>query len=472
MQWYKGSVTTTMNSFAQLRMNEYCAGMVIRRKFWLFLVLFSPSTLVLCAPPKRQSPEQQQQEKAEQPNDKRPLYEFAYSKYLEQVVKVLENDPKFTEKLKNMPESDIKSGKIADHMDDLSSHTFDQLTKLKLAEIERLREVIAKQIETDGGAHNIKVPEHIDVNDWEKFGKEDLRKLIVKTVADMEELDRQRREEFKEYEMKKKADADHRMANMSPEERKKYEQDLEEMKKRHDKHERVKHPGSRDQLEEVWEDSDKMAKENFDPRTFFALHDLNGDGFWSAEELEALFQLELQKVYNESDPDDDPRERIEEMYRMREHVVQQMDKNNDRMISLDEFLADAEAQTPNKDEGWKDIGDESVYSEEELKKFEEEYAKQQGWGEYAYSTPATTVAPPSVPRAEQAQPVGVQRQAAAPPSDQQMQNVRLDGGAQQHQQPPAQQVLPAQQQVLSGGHAVPQAKQMQENSRLEKTYGV
>lgn len=42
-------------------------------------------------------------------------------------------------------------------MDDLSSHTFDQLTKLKLAEIERLREVIAKQIETDGGAHNIKV---------------------------------------------------------------------------------------------------------------------------------------------------------------------------------------------------------------------------------------------------------------------------------------------------------------------------
>lgn len=46
---------------------------------------------------------------------------------------------------------------------------------------------------------------------------------------------------------------------MSPEERKKYEQDLEEMKKRHDKHERVKHPGSRDQLEEVWEDSDKVS---------------------------------------------------------------------------------------------------------------------------------------------------------------------------------------------------------------------
>lgn len=36
------------------------------------------------------------------------IYEFAYSKYLEQVVRILESDPKFTEKLKSMPEQDIK----------------------------------------------------------------------------------------------------------------------------------------------------------------------------------------------------------------------------------------------------------------------------------------------------------------------------------------------------------------------------
>lgn len=39
---------------------------------------------------------------------------------------------------------------------------------------------------------------------------------MFQTVADMEELDRQRREEFKEYEMKKKADADHRMVIFFP----------------------------------------------------------------------------------------------------------------------------------------------------------------------------------------------------------------------------------------------------------------
>lgn len=65
-------------------------------------------------------------------------------------------------------------------MDVLEPEVFDELTKHKLAEIERLREEIQKQMEADGGAHNIKVPEHLDVNDLQRFGPEDLRKLIVK----------------------------------------------------------------------------------------------------------------------------------------------------------------------------------------------------------------------------------------------------------------------------------------------------
>lgn len=36
------------------------------------------------------------------------MYQFAYSKYLETVVKILENDPKFTDRLKGMKEEDIK----------------------------------------------------------------------------------------------------------------------------------------------------------------------------------------------------------------------------------------------------------------------------------------------------------------------------------------------------------------------------
>ena len=52
-----------------------------------------------------------------------------------------------------------------------------------------------------------------------------------------------------------------------------------------------------------------MKDQEFDPRTFFNLHDLNGDGLWDPLELEALFQNELDKMYNSTDSDDDMRER-------------------------------------------------------------------------------------------------------------------------------------------------------------------
>lgn len=37
-------------------------------------------------------------------------------------------------------------------------------------------------METDGDAKNIEMPEHLDIADFKKFGKEDLRKLITKVI--------------------------------------------------------------------------------------------------------------------------------------------------------------------------------------------------------------------------------------------------------------------------------------------------
>ncbi|KAI6215256.1 EF-hand domain-containing protein [Aphelenchoides besseyi] len=348
--------------------------------------------LLVAPPPNRQAASQATEapvhstSQTPQTEDQKPIYQFAYSKYLEQVVKILEGDEKFRDRIKTMNEDDIKTGKIADHIEDLSPDVFDQLTKAKLSELERLREQIDQDIKRTGDASKIAIPDHIDVYNWEKFHKEDLRKLILKTVEHMDEIDRNRREQFKEYEMKKKAEEDHRLNQLPPKEREEELRKLDESKKRHKEHEKVKHPGGREQLEEVWEETDHMDKDSFDPKTFFALHDLNGDGYWNDDELEALFQIELAKVYNETDPDDDPREKVEEMYRMREHVVGQMDKNKDRLISLDEFLQDNEATVDDKkpDAGWDDIADTKLYTDEELQQFEKEYAKQQGWGEGAY----------------------------------------------------------------------------------------
>ncbi|KAF8354091.1 nucb-1, partial [Pristionchus pacificus] len=412
--------------------------------------------------PAGEQPQQQQQED----QGRKLAYEFTYSKYLEEVVKILETDPVFNEKLRQMPEADIKEGKIADHLDAVPDPIAQRLHTLKVAELERLREQLAKQIEVDGGAHNIKMPQHLDLQNWEKFGKEDLRLLIKQTVADMEEIDRQRAAQFKEYEMKKKAEEDHKLAQMAPQEREQAKHDIEEKEKRHNEHEKLKHPGSRDQLEEVWEESDNMDKDSFDPRTFFNLHDLNGDGFWNTDELEALFQIELDKMYNETNPDDDPREKYEEMNRMREHVVRQMDKNNDRMISLEEFMKDSEAQAAqgNKDQGWEDIGQQldhnqgdgqqvdhnQVYTDEELRKFEAEYAQQMGWGADAYQP----VDAPPPPAGQQAQAHEGQQQQHQPPP--------VPVQPIQHQQPPTPPVQQQQQQQVHAAVPPQQAQQQQQ----------
>ena len=44
-------------------------------------------------------------------------------------------------------------------------------------------------------------------------------------------------------------------------------------------HEKIHHPGSKDQLEEVWEETDHLDKDDFDPKTFFKMHDTNSDGY-------------------------------------------------------------------------------------------------------------------------------------------------------------------------------------------------
>lgn len=84
----------------------------------------------------------------------------------------------------------------------------------------------------------------------------------------------------------------------------------------------------------------------------YAFKDTNSDGFLDEEEIEALFQRELDKVYNADQPEDDMIERFEEMNRMREHVINEMDKDKDKMVSYNEFMDSAKKDEFKKDEGW------------------------------------------------------------------------------------------------------------------------
>ena len=68
---------------------------------------------------------------------------------------------------------------------------------------------------------------------------------------------------------------------------------LDEAKAKHKDHGKVHHPMTKDQLEEVWEEADHMRPEDWNPKTFFAMHDLNGDNHWDEDEVRKLKKKKL-----------------------------------------------------------------------------------------------------------------------------------------------------------------------------------
>lgn len=106
----------------------------------------------------------------------------------------------------------------------------------------------------------------------------------------------------------------------------------DQQQQKHKQHPNLHHPGSKQQLEQVWEEQDHLAPEDFNPKTFFHLHDLDGNGVWDADEVKTLFRKELDKMYDPNAPEDDIRERYEESERMREHVFNETDTNKDQLI--------------------------------------------------------------------------------------------------------------------------------------------
>lgn len=85
---------------------------------------------------------------------------------------------------------------------------------------------------------------------------------------------------------------------LDPEMRKRLqeEHDKELEQKKH--HEKINHPGSKDQLEEVWEKQDHLEPNQFNPKTFFELHDIDNNKFLDQNELEAIFATEVHKANN------------------------------------------------------------------------------------------------------------------------------------------------------------------------------
>ncbi|KAA8595694.1 hypothetical protein FQN60_010985 [Etheostoma spectabile] len=307
-----------------------------------------------------------------------------YDRYLREVIDFLEKDQHFREKLHNTDMEDIKQGKLAKELDFVSHHVRTKLDELKRQEVNRLRTLIKAKQDLEGGNdiavdHQalLKQFEYLNHMNPHTFEVEDLDRLIKSATKDLENFDKERHEDFKKYEMMKEHDRREHLKALDDNERKKEEEHYEDMRKKHADHPKVNHPGSQNQLKEVWEEADGLDPEDFDPKTFFNLHDTNGDGFFDEQELEALFTKELEKIYDPTNEEDDMVEMEEERLRMREHVMNEVDSNKDRLVSLDEFLVATKKKEFLEPDSWETLEQNQAYTDEEMREFEEHLAVEQ-----------------------------------------------------------------------------------------------
>ncbi|XP_054275042.1 nucleobindin-2 isoform X2 [Macrosteles quadrilineatus] len=318
---------------------------------------------------------EKKEDKKEEEKDKNARFEdmgIEYNRYLVQVVEALESDPDFRKKLENATSEDIQSGDIAHELDFVSHNVRTKLDELKRIELDRLRKLARQEyeLENDIDTKHMKIdPGHVDHTNPHTFEIADLKKLIAKTSEDLAEADKKRRDEFKTYEMEKEFEKNQKLKELDEDKRKKYLEELEQQKLKHKQHDPLHHPGSKQQLEEVWEKQDHMEQE-FDPKAFFFMHDLDGNQVWDEAEVKALFLKELDKLYQAGAPEDDMRERAEEMERMREHVFREADLNHDNLISYQEFLAQTKKPEFERDPGWEPLDEQQIYTPDEYAEFE------------------------------------------------------------------------------------------------------
>uniref|UniRef100_H2YER2 NUCB1-like N-terminal domain-containing protein n=1 Tax=Ciona savignyi TaxID=51511 RepID=H2YER2_CIOSA len=220
------------------------------------------------------------------------------------------------------------------------------------------------------------IADHLDHSSPHTFEAEDLTKLIKTATSDLENYDRDRHEEFKKFEMRKEMQREEKLKKLDEQERIKAQEEYRKQQEEQAQKSKIHHPvssnieiselsrtfcslGSRQQLDDVWENEDGLKDEEFNPKTFFYMHGhlimhvvlisaMQGskaqlEDVWNEERrsagtgLEAIFEKDLEKIYPDG-TDENVMQMEEERTRMREHVMKEVDTNNDGLITLKEFL--------------------------------------------------------------------------------------------------------------------------------------
>ncbi|KAF7255261.1 hypothetical protein EG68_08291 [Paragonimus skrjabini miyazakii] len=127
---------------------------------------------------------------------------------------------------------------------------------------------------------------------------------------------------------------EHKLAK--PENRKILLEKFTEQLNRIRQHEPISEPGTDAHFKKVWHDGDQLDEDTYDPTLFFQTHDYDNNARLDAHELDTTFENLLDQLPAvKADTDMELREL--ERIRMRNHILNRLDKNKDGLLSLDEF---------------------------------------------------------------------------------------------------------------------------------------
>lgn len=284
-----------------------------------------------------------------------------------------------------------RSRKALEEMNDFMEKNFSpavhkELNKVKKTEIDRLRRkslIKKKGVEyKDDSGHistdpiNLIEHKHLDTEHELTFSAEDIFLLHKASKDHYEKYDKMRKEDFKRYEMEKKFLSHQKARHIKDEQKRK--EFLEQAEKEKAEYEAAKKkekaPLTKAEVKKVWTDKDELPEKEFNPKTFFALHDVDSDGMLDLDEIRMLVAYEVDRTFNGTKAD--KREKIEEMEKMRKYLYKTLDKNQDFVIDFDEFMEQyddvIDEDEDEHDDDWKDTEDDVDYNDEEFAKFEEE----------------------------------------------------------------------------------------------------
>ncbi|KAL5109128.1 Nucleobindin-1 [Taenia crassiceps] len=274
-----------------------------------------------------------------------------FKDYLGTLFKALENSTEFLDHVSSLHEIDSSV-----NISLLSKEVRDKLNLIKYKTRNYFVDLIKLKRSREGGG-NFSIPSDIakalDIGNSTEFSGVDVEAILKMLRERQEAIDREEIFFLNEVEVMKVLERWEAHVNATAADRKKAQHDFELAKKRHPKHGRFHEPGSRAQEREQWQKGDDMPEDEFDPRVFFIMHDLNSDGVWDTEEMDAMLSAQIEQI-----DEDEPERQDEYRVQMRRKMLEVIDHNGDGLIDYKEHMKHSTSPEGMNDGGWEPDDDE------------------------------------------------------------------------------------------------------------------